>query len=106
MAKRQVGKCEAIYRAIPSMQLQGSNIACTFVLSGYPENQSEFLRKVTKSSNQSSNISDTESTHSSNNGCYEENDDNFENNEDDDTINQVEDEGNNGMNLISIFCSF
>ena len=38
--------CEAIYRAIPSLKLQGSNIACTFVSSGYPENQSEFLRKV------------------------------------------------------------
>ena len=48
MAKRQVGKCEAIYRAIPSLRLQGSNITCTFVSSGYPENQSKFIRKVQK----------------------------------------------------------
>ena len=46
MQKRQIGKCEAIYRAIPSLNLQGSNIACTFVSSGYPENQSKFLKKV------------------------------------------------------------
>ena len=37
MAKRQIGLCEAIYRAVPSLHLQGSNIACTFVSSGYPE---------------------------------------------------------------------
>ena len=48
MAKRQVGKCEAIYRAIPTMHLQGANIGCTFVQSGYPRNQSKFLRKVNK----------------------------------------------------------
>ena len=46
MAKRQVGKCEAIYRAVPSLQLQGANIACTFVSSGYQENQSQFITKV------------------------------------------------------------
>ena len=46
MAKRQIGKCEAIYRAIPSFHLQGSNIACVFVQSGYPENQSTYLRKI------------------------------------------------------------
>ena len=31
MSKRQIGKSEAIYRAIPSLHLQESNIACTFV---------------------------------------------------------------------------
>ena len=46
MAKRQIGKCEAIYRAIPTFHLQGANIACVFVQSGFPENQSTFLRKV------------------------------------------------------------
>ena len=48
MAKRQIGKCEAVYRAIPSMLLQDANIACTFVQSGYPRNQSKFLKKVQK----------------------------------------------------------
>ena len=46
MAKCQFGKCVAVYRAIPSMHLQDSNIACTFVQSGYPQNQSKFLKKV------------------------------------------------------------
>ena len=31
MSKRQIGKSEAIYRAIPSLHLQESSIACTFV---------------------------------------------------------------------------
>ena len=46
MAKRQIGSCEAVYRGIPTLHLQGSNIACTFVQSGFPENQSQFLKKV------------------------------------------------------------
>jgi hypothetical protein len=45
MSERQVGKCEAVYRAIPSMHLQEANIACTFVQSGYSENQSIFFKK-------------------------------------------------------------
>ena len=49
MSKHQVGKCEAIYRAIPSMHLQGSNIGTVFVQSGYPKNQTKFLRKVQNS---------------------------------------------------------
>ena len=48
MAKRQIGQCEAIYRAIPSMHLQDANISCTFVQSGYLHNQSKFLKKVKK----------------------------------------------------------
>ena len=48
MSKRQIGLSEAVYRAIPSVLLQGSNIAFTFLHSGYPENQSKFLRKVNK----------------------------------------------------------
>ena len=48
MSKRQVGKCEAIYRAIPSMHLQDSNIGCQFVQSGYTKNHSKFLRKIVR----------------------------------------------------------
>ena len=59
MQKRQVGKCEAIYRAIPKLHLQDSNIACTFVQSGYPQNQSKFLTKA-KKFNKSTNLSETE----------------------------------------------
>ena len=36
------GKCEAIYRVIPSMHLQGLNIDFIFVQSGYPKNKSKF----------------------------------------------------------------
>ena len=46
MSKRQIGKCEAVYRAIPSLHLQEANIACTFVQSGFPVKQTRFLRKV------------------------------------------------------------
>ena len=46
MSKRQVGKCEAVYPAIPSMHLQDSNIGCQFVQSGYTKNHSKFLRKI------------------------------------------------------------
>ena len=48
MSKRQVGLSEAIYRASPSLHLQEANIACTFVQSGYPKNQSKFLKRVYK----------------------------------------------------------
>ena len=48
MEKRQVVKYEAIYRALPKPHLQDSNIACMFVKSGFPQNQSKFLKKVNK----------------------------------------------------------
>ena len=46
MSKRQIGLSEAIYRALPNMHLHQSNIGTIFVQSGYPENQSRFLRKI------------------------------------------------------------
>ena len=58
MSKRQVGKCEAIYRAIPSMHLQGSNIGTIFVQSGYPKNHTKFLRKVQKNEESTDQIID------------------------------------------------
>ena len=60
MSKRQVGKCEAIYRAIPSMHLQGSNIGTVFVQSGYPKNQTKFLRKVQNSEETTPQYNDSE----------------------------------------------
>ena len=66
MSKRQIGLSEAIYRALPNMHLHQSNIGTIFVHSGYPENQSRFLRKVsedreTKECEDSNSISSDES---------------------------------------------
>ena len=44
---RQVGASEALYRLIPSMHLQDSNITTCFVASGFPPRNS-FLSKITE----------------------------------------------------------
>ena len=64
MSKRQIGKCEAVYRVIPALRLQDSNIGCTFVQSGYPENQSKFLKRVYKTNNQKEQSADDLSSES------------------------------------------
>ena len=46
LTHRQIGASEAVYRINPGMKLKDSNIACTFVASGFPENRSAFYRKV------------------------------------------------------------
>ena len=46
ITSRQIGWSEAVYKAIPSMKLKDSNIACIFVANGFPENRSVFYRKV------------------------------------------------------------
>ena len=43
---RQVGSSEAVYRILPGMRLKDSNISCIFVPSGFPENRSDFYRRV------------------------------------------------------------
>ena len=43
---RQVGASEAVYRIFPGMRLKDSNVTCIFVPSGFPENRSEFYRRV------------------------------------------------------------
>jgi hypothetical protein len=43
---RQVGASEAVYRILPNMRLKDSNIACIFVMTGFPENRSSFFEKV------------------------------------------------------------
>ena len=58
MAKRQIGKCEAVYRALKGLHLQGANIACTFVQSGFPENQSKFIRKVRQTKKDDTSVND------------------------------------------------
>ena len=46
LTHRQVGASEAVIRAIRSMRLKDSNIACKWVSSGFPENRYISFRKV------------------------------------------------------------
>ena len=46
LTHRQMGASEAAYRVIPNMKLKDSNITCTFVTTGFPENRSVFYRKM------------------------------------------------------------
>ena len=43
---RQVGASEAVYKVLPSLRLKDSNIACLFVVTGFPGNRSRFYQKV------------------------------------------------------------
>ena len=43
---RQMGESEAFYRIFPHLHLSDSNLKCIFVATGFPENRSNFLRKV------------------------------------------------------------
>ena len=46
LTHRQIGASEAVYRINSSMKLKYSNIATIFVNSGFPDNRSEFYKKV------------------------------------------------------------
>ena len=46
LTHRQIGESEAVYRITSSMHLKHSNIATIFVSSGFPDNRSEFYRKL------------------------------------------------------------
>lgn len=43
---RQVGASEAVYKVLPSLRLKDSNIACVFVVTGFPGNRSRFYKKI------------------------------------------------------------
>ena len=43
---RQVGASEAAYKVNPGLKMKDSNIACIFVVTGFPKNRSTFYRKV------------------------------------------------------------
>ena len=77
MQKCQFGKCKAIYKVIPELFLQDSNIAYTFVQSGYPQNQSKFLTKA-KKFNKRTNQSETEAGDNSDSDLSDDVDDNEE----------------------------
>lgn len=46
LTNRQMGLSEAVAKLFSSMLLKGSNIACIFIASGFPENRSVFFKKV------------------------------------------------------------
>ena len=59
LTHRQLGASEAVYRVLPGMRLKDSNIACTFVTTGFPDNRSAFYKKCSDGPNQE--IDDTDS---------------------------------------------
>ena len=46
LQSRELGECEAYYKLDPNLHYKESNIKTIFVTSGFPENRSQFLRKV------------------------------------------------------------
>ncbi len=46
ISKRQIGASEAIYRINSAMKLKDSNLKCTFVATGFPENRWTMFRKL------------------------------------------------------------
>ena len=53
-----MGVSEAVYRVIPHMKLKDSNIACTFVATGFPENRSLMYKKVKDENSDENALSD------------------------------------------------
>ena len=60
LTHRQVGASEAVYKAISSMRLKDSNITCTFVASGFPENRSVKFTKIQEEVTEVENLDDEE----------------------------------------------
>ena len=60
LTHRQMGASEAAYRVIPNMKLKDSNITCTFVTTGFPENRSAFYRKVSDETNEVEETADAD----------------------------------------------
>ncbi len=46
LTHRQIGACEATYRMLPNLHMKDSNVTCTFVSTGFPENRAMFMEKV------------------------------------------------------------
>ena len=86
---RQVGASEACYRINSGMRLKDSNIACTFVASGFPENRSVFYRKVVDDCHEEVQDPQNENYTVDSEDEFE---DNFEDNSDDplDVVEEVE----------------
>ena len=46
LLNRQVGESESCYRILPGMRLKDSNVSTIFVQTGFPENRTEFYKKL------------------------------------------------------------
>ena len=46
LLNRQVGESESCYRILPGMKLKDSNISTVFVQTGFPENRTEFYKRI------------------------------------------------------------
>ena len=49
MTHRQIGESEAYFRILPHLHLKGSNIETLFVPTGFKQNRSRFLKKLSES---------------------------------------------------------
>ena len=47
LTHRQIGECEAYYRILPQLHMKKSNIEAVFVATGFKNNRSRFLQKIT-----------------------------------------------------------
>ncbi len=62
LTHRQIGACEATYRLLPNLHMKDSNVTCTFVSTGFPENRATFMEKVHDDCDEDIDV--TESTNS------------------------------------------
>ena len=49
LTHRQIGECEAYFRILPHLHMKHSNIEAVFVQTGFEQNRSKFLKKLTES---------------------------------------------------------
>ena len=47
LTHRQIGECEAYFRILPHLNMKHSNIEAVFVQTGFKQNRSKFLKKLT-----------------------------------------------------------
>ena len=85
MAKRQIGLCEAIYRACPKLCLKKTNVRCIFVASGFPKNITHVLKKVCDTEDQENEADSSE-----------------EHDDDDAKVIQLDDRNGNYIQSVSI----
>ena len=48
LTHRQIGECEAYFRILPHLNMKHSNIEAVFVQTGFKQNRSKFLKKLTE----------------------------------------------------------
>ena len=55
LSSREMGESEAYYRMFPSLHLSKSNVKCTFVATGFPENRSTMVMPINENQNDNVN---------------------------------------------------